>query len=761
MKDDDISPLLATANRHHQSGRLAEAEALYQEILKKHPEQPDALQFMGLIAYQKNDPQSAIEHFIKAISINPFSADYYINLGAIYKQLGRLRDALECYQTALQLQPDSAEANNNLGNVYKEQGRFELAKEAYEKAVSLKPGFINALNNIGLICQQENNLDEAEAYYRKAIEANHEYAEAHNNLGNILMAKGKLDDSIKCFQTAQEINPNYLEAQFNLGNLYASQNNFIEAEKCYRNVLTVNNNFFDALFNLGRVLQYNKKLDESLEFFEQARNLKPHNPVVYHQIGLVNYELKNYEKAIENFINATRLRRNYSEAFYNLGNSYYGLRRYQDAINAYKKSIEIRPEFSEAYNNLGNVYTEMGLIDDGEIALKKALELRPEYDAAYNNLGNIYKQRGNREEALNCYHKALSITPDYPEAHRHLALSTRYKPDNLEHANKITEILSKNSLNDSGRMHLNFALGKIYDDCQMPDKAFEYYKIANNIRHKEMGFDIDTQSNFIDQLINIYSDEFLKSRSNFGHESVLPVLIVGMPRSGTTLCEQIISSHPKAAAAGELVAIHQMEYMLGKQMRLSTPYPEIVRLLDEQAALGFANEYIRFLRTFSNDAERITDKMPDNFLSLGFIRFLFPNAHIIHCMRNPVDTCLSIYFQFFVQANGYAYDLETLGKYYNEYLRIMKHWRSLEQINMYEVQYEDLVKNQQKISKEIIEHVGLEWDEKCMLFHENKRPVRTASSDQVRHPIYTSSIERWKKYEKHLQPLLDVLDVKI
>ena len=194
---------------------------------------------------------------------------------------------------------------------------------------------------------------------------------------------------------------------------------------------------------------------------------------------------------------------------------------------------------------MGNVLTEMGYIDDGEAALQKALELKPEYDAAFNNLGNIYKQRGKRKDAVDCYNKALSITPDYPEAHRHLALSTKYEKDDLSHAEQIKSALNKNSLSKSDIMHLNFALGKIYDDCHMTDDAFNYYKIANNLRHEEMGFDCERHTKFIDQITTTYSDKFFNNRSLFGHDSTLPVLVVGMPRSGTTLVEQIISSHPK------------------------------------------------------------------------------------------------------------------------------------------------------------------------------------------------------------------------
>ena len=755
----DIAPLLATATRHHKAGRLAEAEAMYQEILKKYPDQPDALQFLGLIAHNKNDSQTAINLFRKAISINPFSIDYYVNLGTIYKQLGRLRDALECYQTALQLQPDNAETYNNLGNIYKEQGRMELAKEAFEKAISIKPGFSRALNNIGLTFQSDNHLDDAEKYYRKALNAEPEYVEAHNNLGNVLMATGKPEEATECFQTALKLSPNYLQAHFNLGNLYASRGNFKDAETYYRNSLNIKQDFFDALFNLGRILHRYGNLEEALELLLKAQTLRPQSPAIYHQTGQVLYDLNRHNEAIDSYNKAIRLKPDFADAYYNQGNAYYGVRRYQDAVTAFQKAIELKPQFSEAYNNLGNVYTEMGKIDDGESALRKALELRPEYDAAYNNLGNIYKQRGKSKEAIECYNKALSITPDYPEAHRHLALTTKYKPNNLKHAEQIKSALKKENLSDREKMHLHFALGKIYDDCQMAGDAFHHYQIANDLRYKEMGFDIEKHARYIDQLIAVYSDKLFKQRLLFGHDSTIPVLIVGMPRSGTTLVEQIISSHPKAAAAGELVAIHQMEVLLGRQLRLTTPYPENAKLLDERATINFANEYIRYLRSFSADAERITDKMPDNFLSLGFIHLLFPKAHIIHCKRNPLDTCLSIYFQFFVQANGYAYDLKTLGQYYNEYRRIMAHWRNSKYIKMYEVQYENLVNNQEKISRELIEYIGLDWDDNCIEFHKNKRPVRTASSDQVRKPMYSSSIDRWKSYEAYLGPLIETLNL--
>ncbi len=261
--------------------------------------------------------------------------------------------------------------------------------------------------------------------------------------------------------------------------------------------------------------------------------------------------------------------------------------------------------------------TESGEIDKGEQELNKALELNPEYPAAHNNLGNIYKQKGNRDKALVCYQKALEIDPNYPEAHRHLALSNKYTEKDLDHIDQIKKALDKEGIKDQERMHLHFALGKIYDDCKKFEDAFTNYKIGNDIRHKQLGFDIERHTKLTDDLITVYSNDFFNKRRHFGIKSDLPVFIVGMPRSGTTLVEQIVTSHGKAYAAGELSAIHQMEYSIPRHFQSSKSYPEIAKILEERSTVNISQEYIRHLRTFSEDALRITDKMPDNFLSVG------------------------------------------------------------------------------------------------------------------------------------------------
>jgi len=754
----NIAPLFTTATRHHQAGRLDEAEAIYREILQRYPDHPESLQFLGLISHSRGQSEQGIELIRKAISINPVTADFYNNLGAVYKQMGRYLEALECYQTAINLLPDHAEAFNNLGNVYREQGRVNEARTAFEKALSIKPDFSRAHNNLGLIQQAGNELAEAEKSFSKAIDLDSNYTEAMFNRANTLQAMGKLDEAVGEYQKVIQANPAFTSAYVNLANLYAARQNYQEAKKLYVAALKINQNLFDACFNLGRILFQEKEIDRALELLNRARQIKPNLPAVYNHLGLCQFELNHVDRSIEFYQIAIKLNQNFAEAHYNLGNALYKRFKLLDAAEAYQKAVDQKPDFAEALNNLGNVLTELGKIQEGEDALKKALKINPEYDAAFNNLGNIHKQKGQKSKAIECYNRALEINPDYPEAHRHLALSNKYRKNDSAHEERIKSILKKEGLSSTARMHLNFALGKIYDDRNMPEQAFMAYKQANDIRHEEMEFDVERHHQYIDRLINTYSDSFFKKRKKFGHQSEVPVFVVGMPRSGTTLVEQIITSHPDAVAGGELIAIHQMESSIGNHIRSTTPYPENATYLDEVATMNLSRYYLNFISDFSKDAPRITDKMPDNFLSLGFIRLLFPNARIVHCRRTPQDTCLSIYFQFFVQANAYAYDLETLGRYYNEYLRLMEYWRQSPHINMLEVQYEDLVNNQEEISRQIIEYTGLEWHDDCLSFHKNKRPVRTASSDQVRRPMYKGSIGRWRSYEEYLEPLNSVLE---
>jgi len=302
---------------------------------------------------------------------------------------------------------------------------------------------------------------------------------------------------------------------------------------------------------------------------------------------------------------------------------------------------------------------------------------------------------------------------------------------------------------------LNFALAKAFNDCGHWDRAFDHYHRGNRLA--DVAFDPAASLAYVKAMIDTFTPEMLAARSSFGRESSRPVFIVGMPRSGTTLVEQIVASHPQVTGAGELDDLRVLGFEVPSLSKSPQPYPRCMADIDRQLATGLADRYLARLHAIDPNARRVTDKMPQNFLYLGLIGMLLPEARVIHCRRHPLDVCLSCYFVNFTQRLSFAYDLNSLGVYYRHYEMLMDHWRRVRPAAMLEVDYEGLVADQEGVSRRLIEFCGLDWHPACLSFHKNRRPVETASSWQVRRPIYSGSVQRWKHYEKYLDPLKEAL----
>jgi len=372
------------------------------------------------------------------------------------------------------------------------------------------------------------------------------------------------------------------------------------------------------------------------------------------------------------------------------------------------------------------------------------------YFEAQNNLGSLFQSMGQMEASIACYEKALAMNPEYSEAQYNLS---KIKPEQKQ-IPIIEKKLKNPTVSELDSIHYHFALGYILNNANSYEKAFEHFCKANSLKRKAKFYNSQSHSDFIDSLIEIYSKNYFQDKITCGSESELPVFILGMPRSGTTLVEQIVSSHPQVYGAGELETIRQIEKAITKQYESSLSYPECMSSCDKSTTLKLSSEYLEKLTNNSNEAIRVTDKMPRNFLRIGLIKTLLPKARIIHCQRNALDTCTSIYLNY---GNGYSFNLAELGQYYLDYVRLMKHWHNLFPSQILDVKYEELVMHQERVSRQLIEYLGLEWDEKCLDFHKNKRIVNTSSFLQVRQPIYNNSINRWKHYEKHLGPLIEIL----
>jgi hypothetical protein len=322
------------------------------------------------------------------------------------------------------------------------------------------------------------------------------------------------------------------------------------------------------------------------------------------------------------------------------------------------------------------------------------------------------------------------------------------------------EKMNKQDMSENDLIRVYFAMGKLCDNLQMFEKSFEYYRSGNMLKRSQVEFNIDSYADYLSRIKKIFSAAFIENRKSWGSDSEMPIFIFGMPRSGTTLVEQIIASHPYVYGGGELQFFNQMDQKLAFITKVNERYPECLNFFDDQTAYDIAELYIKETRgriANAKDYTRFTDKNPFNFCHLGLISLLFPKASFIHCQRYPLDTCLSIYFQYFLIGNDFAYDLSELGQYYLEYLKLMSHWRKVLPVRIFELRYEDIVQNQEEVSRKLLEFCGLEWDSACLTFYNKDRPVFTASDWQVRQPIYATSSGRWKNYDQFLYPLKELL----
>jgi len=472
--------------------------------------------------------------------------------------------------------------------------------------------------------------------------------------------------------------------------------------------------------------------------------------------------------------------------FYNITSlAYNAIDKRSDANNLLVKALKIEPNNISVLNNLGLVSANSGGDVMAEMYFEKALHLKPNFLDALINYGNLkikqnrneeakklfisalkidnkivpakislagyYEQSGNFEEAKKLYNEILAEHPDNTVADKSISLIHKYKPNDAHL--KIMEEKIKKEMNDEDKGRVSFALGKAYEDIHEYEKSFFYYESANKIYKKNINYNMKVDSDLFEKIKQNFKNDKTPSLENNGQKLIF---IVGMPRSGTTLAEQILSSHKDVYGAGELSFLSKSieENFLNKQNILDDDILSLKPLLLK----SIQEEYLRKIKIFNSKEIYFIDKAPLNFKWIGFIMLIFPDAKIIHCKRNPMDTCWSNYKNFFSSSvMNYTYDLEDLVGYYKIYNNLMKFWDEKFGDKIYNLFYEDLIINKDSEIKKLISFCELDWDENCLNFHKNKKFVSTASLAQVRQPLYSSSVEKWKNYSTQLKKLKENL----
>lgn len=442
---------------------------------------------------------------------------------------------------------------------------------------------------------------------------------------------------------------------------------------------------------------------------------------------------------------------------HNLGTALLRLGREREAIAPLRRALALQPNFGEALNSLGAAQQAIGALDEAIASYRKAIAVVADFAEAHCSLGTALCQVGELDEALLHFQTAVELAPRNARFHRYL-VDFRVGPVPESHLRQMEELANElESLTIEHRIELHFALGKAYAGHAKFDSSFEHLHGGNALRRSITDYDEAGTLQVFEALPRMFNRRVIEAMAGSGHPSRAPIFIFGMPRSGTTLVEQILAGHPEVYAAGELTAFEiAMQRFAPVDVDPNETHAFAAALSAELRSLG--ERYVRDIEMLSSSAVRTTDKMPWNFRFAGLIYLALPNARMIHVQRDPLDTCLSCFSTLFAGPQPYAYDLVTLGRYYRAYEHLMTHWReSIPESAMLEIRYEELVDDFERHARRIVEHCGLAWHDACRDFSAVKRPIRTASAVAVRQPLYRGAIGRSWAYRKHLGPLLKAL----
>ena len=641
-------------------------------------------------------------------------------LGVVSYQLGAHQKAVECISQAIEIMPDQALFQANLGEMLRQQGRITEAIDCGQKAVKLNSMLASAHSNLGIAFYDNLEFERAEAAHHQALALDSGLLQSLNNLGSIERARA----------------------------------NRLAAIEWYEKVLAINANYTETLSNLGAVLVESDRADEAVPILERGLDLSPNSVELHSNLGLAYLKQEKFERAKNQFDFALGLQPHYATALTGLAAVLSEFDDLNGAEDLLKRAIEIDPKKIDAYCQLGIVQMQQGKSTDAQLAFQRALDIDPRSTDALAGLGNLSLEFGRPDEAEDLLKKAIAIDPENIDARFHLSQVRKVQPNDENLLALESFIHNGEKLSDTKKISLYYALGKSYEDTNNFDKAFENFARGAQLKRSKLKYDADADERFIQNIISTIDRQLFEELRGGGDNSTVPIFVLGMPRSGTTLTEQIIASHPQVFGAGELPDLAEIIQAPSIDKPV-LPFPKSVAEVSAVQLKEWGAQYVERIKRYAPGAQRITDKMPSNYLLMGLIPLILPNAKIIHVRRDPADTCLSCFTRLFNRHQEMTYDLGELGRSYVNYALLMEHWKKILPAGSFlEVRYEDLVADIEGQAKRLIDYCDLSWDDRCLLFYKNKRTIRTASVTQVRQPIYNSSVGRWRNYEKQLMPLL-------
>tara|TARA_B100000401_G_scaffold225920_1_gene153037 strand:- start:1035 stop:3251 length:2217 start_codon:yes stop_codon:yes gene_type:complete len=726
----------------------------------------------NLIAQEKYN--EAIDLLKKNIEQNKSISRSYYYLSEISHLQGKNNESHSSLLKAIKCENVYWEADYKYANYLNNQQKYEDSIIHYNAALSNGGKSFNILTNLSIAQLLSGKHDDAFKSLDEAEKFESNSARIYDLRGAIFMAMNDNDKAISALEKAVNIDPNLPYSFHRLGKCYRNKGDIKQSVNNYKKAISLDNQ--QALFYIDLATLYLKSghVQDALTNYKLAEKINPNDPLILNNIGTCYTNLKETQEAIRYFDKAIKIDENYDNAYINKSVILTSIGLYDQALELLNKSLKINDKSSEAYNNMGLTYYGKNEPNKAIEFYEKAIQLDPTLLRAYRNLSVAHFTSGDKNKAAEILFKLLKIAPNDDEAFRNLVINKGItgKHKIAKHfENRFYAIEDK--IKDlpvheipqplkHAQIETGFGLGSLFDSENDYDKAFKFFQRANDLQRSNINYDIKIEESLFNQIKSAFNKSVLNNQELNGNDSKAPIFVVGMPRSGTSMIEQILASHSEVYGAGELNEIKDIANTSLKFLKNNSV--DNIGDLTSNERIKFGGEYIERINSIlSKDssnkaANRIVDKQVYNFIYIGFIKMILPNAKIIHIERNPLDTCLSIYTLKFVGHHAYAYSLKDLGGYYNLYKDMMRHWSDVIPGHILNIKYENVVDELEKNVRKILDFCHLDFEKECIDFHKTKRYVQTSSALQVKEKLYTSSVDRWKSYEQNLDELKGLIN---
>jgi len=594
-------------------------------------------------------------------------------------------------------------------------------------------------------------LMETEQRIRAALAAAPNSARLHDDLGIILARQQRHTEAIAPFERALSLDPGLPHTRKRLADAYAASGRELEADRLYAQYVAQDPDRQEIAEGAEHLNAGRRK--QAVAAFRSVLRRTPDHIDAMRMLALaLGSESRDMEDAEALLRRVTERAPDYVAAWIDLGSNYVKQKKWVKGAEAFRSATRLDPHSNRAWAGLADALAQGGFQEQSLEAYRKTVELDPANNYARLGLAHVLKAVGHQKESIAAYRAAIALRPDFGEAYWSLAnLKTfRFSPDEIA---AMQQQVRHDDLEPSTAAHFCFALGKAFEDAGDYDAAWHWYQDGNQRQRPLVSHDPLIMEDRHTANIGTFTAEFLRAHEGHGFEAADPIFIVGMHRSGSTLIEQILASHSQVEGTAELPNLGKIASSVGRYRTDGVEFPEAARELRPKDWRDYGRQYLEATRRHRQTTRpRFTDKMPSNFPLIGFVHLILPNAKIINTSRHPLDSLLGNYKQLYGGGPDYSYDMEELAQYYREYHRLMQHWQQVLPGKILTVHYEDTVLNLESQVRRILEHCGLPYEESCLHYYQNPRTVKTASSEQVRRPIYTEALGTWRRYEKHLEP---------